>query len=376
MIELVGVEFTVIEFTGLCLFAAALLAQLFYLIVLSGFIFSKRKSKEPEYPSVSIVVSSRNYAAYLKELIPSLLEQDYPDFEVVVVDDCSSDGTEWFLKELKMQYANLKTTQIIQETDFPNALAITVGIRAASKEWLIFLTPLCRVPDNGWLKAYAQKLTPQKDAVIGYVNYTKAEGNSKRTFRYENFYSFLLFGAARFFGLQMPLSENNMAYRREKFLQMKGFAAVLDSPFSENELFVNKIARRKTTAYLFNHAASVYYQGEADWIDAVNFKKKQLLIKQKFGFGQRLFLSGNAFSRLGLDVLVILLAIISPWRIWVAGTWTFVLIVETIWLASATKRLGEKNMLPGLLFYNATLPFINGFYVINQLFTGQKRKWK
>ncbi len=377
MIELVGVNFTVAEFIGLCLFAAALLVQLFYLILIAKFIFGKRKRTGSEnQPSVSIIVTSRNYLSHLEDLIPALLEQDYPDFEVVVVDDCSSDGTEWYLKELKMRYANLKTTQIIQETDFPNALAITVGIRAASKEWLIFLTPLCRVSGSDWLKSYAQQFTPKKDAIVGYVNYSKAKGSSKRTFRYENFYSFLLFGTARALGLQMPISENNMAYRRETFLQMKGFAAVLDSPFSENELFLNKIAGRKNSAFQFNPSSSVHYIGEADWIDAVNFKKKQLLIKRKFSFGQRFFLSFNAFSRLVIDVLVIVLAILSPWRFWVAGAWTFVLILETIWLAVATKRLGERNMLPGLLFYNAMSPFINGSYVVNQLFTGQKRKWK
>jgi hypothetical protein len=174
----------------------------------------------------------------------------------------------------------------------------------------------------------------------------------------------------------MPVSEYNMAYRREKFLNIKGFAAVLDSPFSENELFLNKISNRKNTTYLFNQTTPVSYIGESDWIDTVNFKKKQLLIKQKFSFGQRFFLSVNTGSRFLLDISMILSIIISPWRFWVAGAWLFILIIETIWIAMATKRLGEKNMLPGLLLYNSLMPLINLFYIVNQLFTGQKRKWK
>jgi hypothetical protein len=251
-----------------------------------------------------------------------------------------------------------------------------VGIRAATKEWLIFLNPLCRVPDKNWLKAYSEQLSPNKDAVIGYVNYQKSTGSSKTTIRFENFYSFLIYGTAKKLGLPMPFNENNMAYRREKFLHLKGFAAVLDSPFSENELFLNKISERKNTAYLFNQATPVQYVGESDWIDAVNFKKKQLLIRQKFNFGQRFFLSLNILSHLVFNILVIILAIISPWRFWIIGVWAFIVIIEAVWIAVATKRLGEKNMLPGLLMYNAMLPLINGFYVVNQLFTGQKRKWK
>lgn len=377
MIELFGLSFTLAEFAGLCLFVLAFLVQLFYLFVLGRFIFGNRKKKQEEkFPSVSIIVSSRNFSEQWKEMLPVLLSQEYPDFEVVVVNDCSSDNTEWTLRELSMQYANLKSTQIHQETDFPNALAITVGIRAATKEWVLFLNPLCRISGDNWLKQYASRLKPKHEAAVGYINYTKAEGNSKRTFRYETFYSFLMSGAARLLGMPMPLNENNMAYRREMFLGMKGFAAVLNSPFSENELFLNKISRKKNTVIHFDKITPANYVGEAEWIDAVNFKKKQLLIKQRFSFGQRFFLFLNVFSRLLLDWSMVFVAIVSPWRFWILGVWALVLVLEIIWLAVATKRLGEKNMLPGLLLYNFVIPFINGYYVVNQLFTGQRRKWK
>ena len=92
-------------------------------------------------------------------------------------------------------------------------------------------------------------------------------------------------------------------------------------------------------------------------IDAVNFKKKQLLIKQRFSFGQRFFLFLNVFSRLLLDWSMVFVAIVSPWRFWILGVWALVLVLEIIWLAVATKRLGERNMLPGLLLYNFLNPF-------------------
>ena len=152
-IDFGGFQFTIEEFIGLALFGLAFLVQLFYLILLIKFIFSgKQKNKEPNLPSISIIVTSRNYLEQLQELLPTLLSQDYPDFEIVVVDDCSTDGTDWLLAELKISHGNLKTTKIIQETDFPNALAITIGVRASSKEWLVYLSPLCRITDSQWLK--------------------------------------------------------------------------------------------------------------------------------------------------------------------------------------------------------------------------------
>ncbi len=370
-------QFTIEEFVGLLFFILAFLVQMVYLIFLAKFTLSgKHKDKEQNFPSISIIVTSRNYLEHLQELLPSLLAQDYPNFEIVVVDDCSTDGTDWLLAEMKISHGNLKTTRIIQETDFPNALAITIGIRAASNEWLIYLSPLCKVEDKQWLRNYAERLDADKEVSIGYMHHNDATGNYKNWLRFENFSSYLLSGAGKAFGLVMPVFEYNLAYRREKFLELRGFAAVLDSPFSENELYINKISTRKNTVLQINKATSLAFTGESDWIDLVEFKKKQLRLRRKFSAGQRFFRSLNMVSRLVLTVTLVFLLVVSPWRFWVLGIWGFLLIFEISWIAVATKKLGEKNVLPMLLIYKAFLPLINFGFIINQLFTSQKRKWK
>ena len=376
-IDFGGLQFTIGEFIGLALFGLAFLVQLFYLILLIKFIYSgKQKNKEPNLPSISIIVTSRNYLEQLQELLPTLLSQDYPDFEIVVVDDCSTDGTDWLLAELKISHGNLKTTKIIQETDFPNALAITIGVRASSKEWLVYLSPLCRITDNQWLKNYAQRLEPDKEVSIGYMHFNDATGSYKSWLRFENFTSYLLSGAGQACGVAMPVFEFNMAYRRETFLDLRGFAAVLDSPFSENELFINKIGTRKNTVVYNDKKTPVAFTGETEWIDLVEFKKKQLMLRRKFSAGQRFFRTLNLISRLVLTASLIFLVIVSPLLFWILGIWGFLLIFEMTWIAVATKKMGEKNFLPMLLVYRAFLPFINVCFVIVQLFTGQKRKWK
>lgn len=376
-IDFGGFQFAIDEFIGLALFGLAFLVQLFYLILLIKFNYSgKQKNKEANLPSISIIVTSRNYLEQLQELLPTLLSQDYPDFEIVVVDDCSTDGTDWLLAELKISHGNLKTTKIIQETDFPNALAITIGVRASSKEWLVYLSPLCRITDTQWLKNYAQRLEPDKEVSIGYMHFNEAKGNYKSCMRFENFTSYLLSGAGHAFGLAMPVFEFNLAYRRETFLDLRGFAAVLDSPFSENELFINKIGTKKNTVVHNNKLTPVAFTGETEWIDLVEFKKKQLMLRRKFSDGQRFFRTLNLISRLVLTASLIFLMIVSPLLFWVLGTWGFLLIFEMTWIAVATNRIGERNFLPMLLVYKAFLPFINVYFVIVQLFTGQKRKWK
>jgi len=377
MIEIIGLSFGVSELVLLISFVLMFLIQLFYQLLMAHFTLSgKKKDKPVDYPSFSIVVPSRNYEENLRELIPTLLEQEYPDFEVVVVDDCSYDGTEWYLNELKLQTNKLKTSRIIQETDFPNALAITIGIRAASKEWLIFLNPLCRVSGKDWLKSFAEELNSKSEAAFGFVNYTNSYGSMRRFIRYENFNSFILYGSARYLGLSMPVTDMNIAYKREQFLSRRGFAAVLDSPFSENELYLNKISNRTNSVYLLNRPTAVSYVGNTDWYDGMNFKKKQLLLKNKFTVGQSVFLWIYTTSRLVFDMTMIALLILSPWRFWVLGVWIVKFIHELVWGIVATNRLGEKNLFPGLLLFRSLVPLFNSFISLNQLFTGQKRKWK
>lgn len=377
MIEISGLSFDVSELVLLISFVLMFLIQLFYQFLMAHFTLSgKNKDMPVEYPSFSIIVPSRNYEENLRELIPTLLEQDYPDFEVVVVDDCSYDGTEWYLNELKLQTYKLKTSRIIQETDFPNALAITIGIRAASKDWLIFLNPLCRVKGKDWLKSFAEELNPKSEAAFGFVNYTNSYGSMRKFIRYENFDSFILYGSARYLGLSMPITDMNIAYKREQFLSRRGFAAVLDSPFSENELYLNKISNRTNSVYLLNRPTAVSFVGDTDWYDGMNFKKKQLLLKKKFTVGQSVFLWIYTISRLVFDISMIALLILSPWRLWVLGVWLVKIIHELVWGIVATKRLGEKNLFPGLLLFRSIVPLFNSFISLNQLFTGQKRKWK
>jgi len=377
MIEIYGVVFSIRDLILLSGFGAALLVQLFYILLIAIFVLSGRKKVITNlYPPISVIITSRNYEEKLREIVPVLLEQDYPDFQVVVVDDCSTDGTEWYLANLKIQYDHLKTTRIIQETDFPNALAITVGIRAASKEWLIFLNPLCVVPDKNWLKSYAENLQPQKEVVYGFVNFSKIRGSMRNTLRFEFFDSYILYGAARYLGLPMPVLDVNIAYKREQFLDRRGFAAVLESPFRENELYMNKISTRRNSFFSMNKNASVGYSDEASWHDLMNFKKKQLLLKQKFTVGQRFYLWMNSNSRIIFDILMVVLVILSPWRYWVAGVWLFKNILEMIWGIVGMRRLGERGLFPGFSLFKSVSPLINSLVFVNQLFIGNRRKWK
>lgn len=91
-------------------------------------------------PLVSIIVPARNEAAHIEACVRSLLGQDYPRFEVIVVDDCSEDGSGAILDRLGKEDPRLR---VIRGTALPpgwmgKVHAIDQGYRVSAGDWLLF----------------------------------------------------------------------------------------------------------------------------------------------------------------------------------------------------------------------------------------------
>lgn len=108
-------------------------------------------------PFFSIIIPNYNKAEYLKECIDSVLEQTFTSFEMIVVDDGSTDASIEILKEY--QSRNDPRIKIIMQ---PNSglpsIARNNGIKAASAEWICFLDS-----DDFW---YPEKLKKTHEAIL------------------------------------------------------------------------------------------------------------------------------------------------------------------------------------------------------------------
>ena len=72
----------------------------------------KEISHRDALPPLSVIVAARNESENLHELIPLILEQDYPSFEVIVVNNQSMDDSKWLLKAYQRQYPNLHVVEL------------------------------------------------------------------------------------------------------------------------------------------------------------------------------------------------------------------------------------------------------------------------
>lgn len=118
---------------------------------------------ESPAPRVTVVVASYNAAPTLRACLDSLLRLDYPNFEILVVDDGSTDET----PEITAKYPQVRTLR--QRTNFGLSTARNLGIRAATGEIIAFTDADCRV-DPDWLHYLVHDLRRANLAGIGGPN--------------------------------------------------------------------------------------------------------------------------------------------------------------------------------------------------------------
>ena len=83
-------------------FLVATVIQLLYHVLIFIRIWFYKESEPVNFKPVSVIVSSKNQLNDLRSNLIYFLDQDYPEFEVIVINDASSDGTDDYLEEFEI----------------------------------------------------------------------------------------------------------------------------------------------------------------------------------------------------------------------------------------------------------------------------------
>lgn len=211
------------------------------------FAFSKSPTKTEAKPPVSVIICARNEAENLKNNLPSFLEQDYPNFEVVVVDHDSTDDTPWILEDFAKKYPNLKLTGVKDNVHFTagKKYAQTIGIKAATNEHLLFTDADCEVRSKDWISLMMEGYTEGTEIVLGYSPYKKGFGYIGWLARYETFLTGIQYLSWAQAKLPYMGVGRNLSYKKELFFDNRGFASHLHLPSGDDDLFVNETANAK-----------------------------------------------------------------------------------------------------------------------------------
>jgi cellulose synthase/poly-beta-1,6-N-acetylglucosamine synthase-like glycosyltransferase len=241
---------------------------------------------------VSIVVCAHDEAENLKELIPLLLSQDYPDFEVIIVNDRSNDSTFDFLlaeteREPRLRMVNVKDTP---ERVNGKKYGITLGIKAASHEWILLTDADCRPEGPQWITSMSRYFTEGTRFVLGCSPYMRRPGFLNLFIRFETILTAIQYFA--FGWLKNPYMGvgRNLAYRKSLFLEQKGFNNYLHVTGGDDDLFVNMHARGRNTKLQLDKESHVLSIPKTTWKSFWEQKVRHLSVGKRYRFSHRFLL--------------------------------------------------------------------------------------
>jgi len=276
------------EVTILIIWTLAVFIQLFYYVFFYMRLSKKISKDETFLPPVSVVICARNEEENLKKFLPLILEQDYPDYEVIVVNDASVDDTDIVLKSFTSKYPHLRVTTIKKDEKFTHnkKLALTVGIKAAKNEILLLTDADCYPVDKNWIKSMVSSYKPHTDIVLGYGGYEKNKGLLNKIIRFDALTIAMQYFSFALAGIPYMGVGRNLSYKKSLFFSNKGFANHLHLNSGDDDLFVNETANKKNVSVnLDAHTRSVPRKSFASWI--IQKKRHQLTfykykLKHKF----------------------------------------------------------------------------------------------
>ena len=197
MISFPEIHFSVFEGVVVTALLIAWIYQLYfysrYLTVALRRRRSEKKGKitySESLPPVSVIICGRDATDLLSRFLPEVLTQDYPDYEVIVVNDGANEDTETLLRELKKSHPHLKSTFVPHGTTniSTKKLALSLGIKAASHDWLLFTDADCLPESRQWIRSMARNFVPGVEIVLGYGAYLTQKGLLNRMITYDTLF--------------------------------------------------------------------------------------------------------------------------------------------------------------------------------------------
>lgn len=298
----------------LCLSAAL---QLCYYLFLFQPALRRSHRKYPkdikQQPPVTVLICAFNEAQNLKQRLPSMLTQDYPAYEVMVVNDRSSDDTAFVLAELSAHFPHLRVVTITPEEPrlFPGKkFALSRGIAAASQELLLLTDADCQPAGKDWLSEMVQPLTNGKDIAAGFGDFEEEKGWLNAFVKGETLHTFLQLTAYHQAGLPYMAVGRNLAVRKSLLLKAQSHPLWQATPSGDDDMLIRLCATKHNMAVVISPGSATYSPAKKDFKSYIRQKQRHLSTGKLYRAGVRLLLGFYAFSHATFWLSALLLGVL------------------------------------------------------------------
>jgi len=310
---------------------------------------------------VSVIISARNEEQNLLANLPLIFSQEYPDFEVIVINDCSSDSTAQVLMDFREKHENLKIVTVLDNDRYRTGkkFALTLGIKGAKNEHLLFTDADCVPASPNWITRMVSNFNHEASLVLGFSPYKKETNIVNPLIRFETIRTAIKYFSSALKGDAYMGVGRNLAYTKTLFFNKKGFASHMHILSGDDDIFVNENATSTNTAIEIHPESFVFTTAKTS-LGAWFRQKKRHSGAGKFYKGKhRLALSIDAMTGFGFYLFFVLCLILNFQPIIVVGLFIFRLIFQLIIYRKLFKQFGSHY----LLFYLPFLEIVYYFYL-------------
>ena len=354
---------------------SAFIQLLYYWLVFARLAFYKEKEIDPvDYPPVSVVIAARNEYHNLSRYLKNILEQEYPEFEVIVVNHASNDETADYLKEISPRYLNLKIVNIERELNFftGKKFPLSLGIKSAKYEHLLLTDADCIPESKHWISKMIRNYSETTEIVLGYGPYKKAKGMLNKIIRYDTFLTAMQYLSYALIGMPYMGVGRNLSYSKSMFFRSKGFTSHYKIASGDDDLFINKVATRTNTRIEISPESFMFSDAKTDFKSWIRQKMRHMtsgkLYKTKF----KIVLSLFGLTQLLFYLFFFILLINNTIPLIVIGIFSLRFCTQLVVHKFVLGKLGEQNLFIFSLLWEVIHIFILQIVTIASIFRNRQ----
>ncbi len=328
-------------------------------------------------PAVSVVLCAHNEKKNITSNLPLILDQEYEDFEVIVVDDHSTDDTYYVLREMQQNYPNLRIIKLNDSVSFfrGKKFPLSIGIREAKNNHLLLTDADCKPCSGKWIQAMAAHFSEKTEIILGYGKYYEKRGLLNRLIRFDTLYSAMQYFSFALAGNSYMGVGRNLAYKKETFNRVKGFSAHYNIMSGDDDLFVNSAARKDNVAIEINLDSFTVSEPKTSWIAWWKQKRRHLTSGVLYKKKHRVLIALYPLSLLGFYVSAGIALVSHNNFYFILSLLLLKVIVSMLVYKKVTEKLSEKKLFIFSLFFELVLIFFNGIILMSNRFS-KPGKWK
>ena len=345
------------------IFIGVAILNISYYLFFFTFAFAKaKKPKSKPLPPVSVIVCSKNEADNLRRNIPKWLSQEYPEFEIILINDASYDATEAVIEEFAKENSIINQVNVENNEAFwgSKKYALTLGIKSAKYPYLLFTDADCYPSSNKWIQEMTQHFVGKKEIVLGYGAYEKIKRSwLNQLIRFETvvtamqYFSYAI-GKRPYMGVG-----RNLAYTSHLFYEQRGFINHMNIQSGDDDLFINQARTKDNVAISFHSDSFTISEPKKSFGSWFTQKRRHINVAKHYKAIDKFFLGMYYLSQLFFFILLtVLLSFLWQWEI-VVGIIALRYIIAWVAIGTSACKLKEKDIVYLYPIHELFLLFFN-----------------